>query len=88
MILRLLTTLAHLRGWTRTPDGWHAPHGLSPALLHEDGWRHLGVIRGRYVRVGSEAAALGWVVFVPRLGAVGRWAWFSVGLVLAAGRRS
>jgi hypothetical protein len=64
MILALLTTLAHLRGWTRTPDGWHAPHGLSPALLHADGWRHM-TVGGRYVRVGSEAAALAWTALVP-----------------------
>jgi hypothetical protein len=69
MILALLTTLAHARRWTRTPDGWHAPHGLSPALLLADGWRHLSALRGVYVRVASEAAALGWVVLVPRVGA-------------------
>jgi hypothetical protein len=66
-MLALLATLAQARGWTRTPDGWHAPHGLSPARLEADGWRHM-TIGGRYVRVGSEAAALGWVVLVPRLG--------------------
>jgi hypothetical protein len=85
MMLTLLTTLAHLRGWTRTPDGWHAPHGLSPALLHSDGWRHM-TVGGRYVRVGSEAAALGWVVFVPRVGTVGRWVWFSVAVLVGRWR--
>jgi hypothetical protein len=84
-MLALLTHLARARSWTRTPDGWHAPHGLSPALLLGDGWRHM-TIGGRYVRVGSEAAALGWVVWVPRLGAVGRWAWFGVAVLVGRWR--
>jgi hypothetical protein len=69
MILTLLTHLAHARGWTRSARGWMARSGLSPALLLADGWRHLSALRGVYVRVASEAAALGWVVLVPRVGA-------------------